>query len=689
MRLVAIAACVWIEWSGPAAGQSAPSTAGKIAYEYCYGGNDGGPYVACDIVVGTAGEVTTVTSGFGFQPKWSPDGNRILFVSPGDIWLVNIGDQRFIPLTTDSATDSGPAWSPDGSRIAFVSDRTGGPELYSINDDGSDLRRLTNAIGFTGGFAWSPEGGTIAIIRDIDGVRYLYNMKADGSNLVRLTSGEAITGSSAWSPDGTRIAFDCARQVCAVNADGTGQVHLADGHGAVFAPVGNKIAFVTDRSDIAVRGEDGTIIHVAPGIAGDRPVWSPDGASLLFQGLEPLGYEGCCSVACDANTYCLFIYGIYAVNADGTGLQLRATGRNPDWFRPRAGQPSASFTTQCTGSTCVFDATGSSDPDGNIVSYSWHFGDGAGSTGATASHMYAIGGYHWAGLTIVDNDGLTTSVGRTVFTNVAPVASFSSVCSAGTCTFDASQSADPDGSIISYYWTFGDGHGSLGSTATATHSYVSGTFTVTLTVTDSLGLAATAATTLQLVNAPPLASFESLCNLFVCSFDGTASKDDGSIWYSWDFGDGTGGDGAITSHTYSAVGTYAVLLTVIDAAGQQATMTKTVTTVRGEMHIGDLDAYADPMPKGLFAVHVTISVHDKAHRPVANATVSGRWWTDAEASCTTGPAGECAVWAPALVKRGATISFSVQSAVHVMYVYSLSNHDPDGDSDGTRIVLKR
>ena len=131
-----------------------------------------------------------------------------------------------------------------------------------------------------------------------------------------------------------------------------------------------------------------------------------------------------------------------------------------------------------------------------------------------------------------------------------------------------------------------------------------------------------------------------------------------------------------------------MILRVSDAAGQQATTTKTVTTVRGEMHVGDLDAYADPAPKGLFAVHVTITVHDKEHRPVANATVNGRWSTAAEASCTTGSAGECAVWAPVLVKRGATISFSVQSAAHVMYVYFLTNHDPDGDSDGTTIVLK-
>jgi Tol biopolymer transport system component/PKD repeat protein len=734
-RLAAIAACVWLHSAQPVAGQSAAIPSGQIAYDACYYYE---LYFVCQINVWTAAGVSFAAYG-GVQPQWSVDGNRIAFVGspdngPGEIFLVNVGDLSVINLTDHPATDSAPAWSPDGTKIAFVSDRTGAPELYSVNHDGTNLVRLTNAVGFTGDFAWSPVGSTIALVREINGLRDLYKISgdgsmlvrltldvgftgnfvwsplgstiaivrtingvpdlyrinADGSNLVRLTSGADFNGGFAWSPDGRRIAFDCTGQVCAVNADGTGLVHLADGVGGVFAPGSARIAFVAEGSDVRVREEDGTVVRVAPGIAGYRATWSPDGASVLFESAGPVDYGGCCSNACNADQPpCWPVYAIYVANADGSGVQSLSLANNPDWFRPRPGQPSASFIDQCIGSTCVFDASGSSDSDGHIATYTWGFGDGSSGTGSTATHTYTIGGHYEVTLTVVDNDGLTSIVGRTILANTGPVASFTSACTGGTCTFDASRSSDPDGSIASYSWVFGDRYTSSGPIVT--HPYVSGTFVVQLTVTDNLGTTATASTTLQIVNPPPAASFTSVCNLFTCSFDATSSTDpDGSIqYYMWNFGDGSVGFGSITSHSYAAAGTYTVVLLVEDAAGQQAMATQAVDAVRGEMHVGDLDAYADVMPKASLAVHVTVTVHDKEHRPVGNATVNGLWWSGTEGWCTTGPTGQCDVWAPTLVKRGAAVSFTVQSVAHVMYVYQPPNHDPDGDSDGTTIIIRR
>ena len=67
---------------------------------------------------------------------------------------------------------------------------------------------------------------------------------------------------------------------------------------------------------------------------------------------------------------------MYAVEADGSGLRMLAFGTNPAWFVPLPGQPAAAFTTTCAERTCQFNATGSFDPDGAIVNYEWHFGDG-------------------------------------------------------------------------------------------------------------------------------------------------------------------------------------------------------------------------------------------------------------------------------------------------------------------------
>ena len=82
------------------------------------------------------------------------------------------------------------------------------------------------------------------------------------------------------------------------------------------------------------------------------------------------------------------------------------------------------------------------------------------------------------------------------------------------CTYDASGSADADGTITSYEWTFGDGATLYqpAGTATATHSYRTGTFTVQLVVRDNGGASATASTTVQTVNNPPVPSFVTICD---------------------------------------------------------------------------------------------------------------------------------------------------------------------------------
>jgi len=138
-------------------------------------------------------------------------------------------------------------------------------------------------------------------------------------------------------------------------------------------------------------------------------------------------------------------------------------------------------------------------------------------------------------------------------------------------TFDASPSFDPDGSIASYTWEFGDSSG--GSGKIATHSYSNpGLFTVNLTVVDNQTLSSNA-THQVTVNAPPRATFQfAPVTIYVgvsVTFDGSGSTDaDGSIAsYAWDFGDGSTGTGVQASHVFIAKGTFPVQLTVVDNDG--------------------------------------------------------------------------------------------------------------------------
>jgi PKD repeat protein len=249
------------------------------------------------------------------------------------------------------------------------------------------------------------------------------------------------------------------------------------------------------------------------------------------------------------------------------------------------------------GSMIGFDGTASSDADGTIVSYTWNFGDGGVASGPSPTHSYSVDGNFVVTLTVTDNDGLTGSDSTSAAINPAggntpPVAQANGPYSGtegSAVQFSSSGSLDPDGSIVSYAWSFGDGNTS--ASANPSHAYVAaGTYNVSLTVTDDAGDATSDATTATIqaivVNTPPTADANGPYTGFVGDtivFDGRASRDpDGAIVrYDWDFGDGTmGADaGPAPTHVYAATGQFTVTLTVIDDAGDtgRAASSATIT----------------------------------------------------------------------------------------------------------------
>lgn len=168
--------------------------------------------------------------------------------------------------------------------------------------------------------------------------------------------------------------------------------------------------------------------------------------------------------------------------------------------------------------------------------------------------------------------------------NQAPIASFTTASAGLVLQADGSASSDPDGTIASYAWSFGDG--STASGPTASHTYAAGgTYTVALTVTDDDG--ATATRTEQVVviaptaNQPPTAAFSVAPSDLTVQVDGSSSTDpDGTIAsWAWEFGDGGTGSGATATHAYAAAGTYTVTLVVTDDKGATGTTTREVTVV--------------------------------------------------------------------------------------------------------------
>lgn len=155
-------------------------------------------------------------------------------------------------------------------------------------------------------------------------------------------------------------------------------------------------------------------------------------------------------------------------------------------------------------------------------------------------------------------------------------------------TFDASASSSPNGTIVSYEWSFGDGD--VGQGMTVSHTYTEkGIYEVTLIITDSAGQTGARVQAVEALNRLPVAIFSA--NKYWVGlndpirFDASASYDpDGEIvQYLWSFGDGTTGEGVVIEHAYSAQAgggwKPVVTLTVIDEDGGVGTTSRQVNVV--------------------------------------------------------------------------------------------------------------
>ncbi len=196
------------------------------------------------------------------------------------------------------------------------------------------------------------------------------------------------------------------------------------------------------------------------------------------------------------------------------------------------------------------------------------------------------------------------------------------------------------------------------------------------------------------VNAQPLASFTYDCIDLTCEFDATGSDDpDGTIIsYSWDFGDGIQGSGEITSHEYGTPGTYTVILTVTDDNGASGSDSQdvTVSTPDATMHVGDLDGSSMPSGKRGWIATVEILIHADGGGLVENALVSGNWEGKYSGtySCTTNIDGLCSVTSRRYSTRQSSVTFTVEDVGHATLTYVPNdNHDDEGDSDGTSIIV--
>ena len=155
--------------------------------------------------------------------------------------------------------------------------------------------------------------------------------------------------------------------------------------------------------------------------------------------------------------------------------------------------PVANFTYFINDLTVTFNATNSSDSDGTIIAWNWTFGDGNNGYGMIVEHNYTgeEETIYTVNLTVTDDGGKTGSTSKEIdVTNTPPVANFNYTIDGKTVEFDASSSYDENGTIVSYFWDFGDGTNGTGIEPKHEYAKDYQTYEVTLTVTDSAGATA-------------------------------------------------------------------------------------------------------------------------------------------------------------------------------------------------------
>jgi TolB protein len=220
----------------------------------------------------------TVNRSLNITPVWSADGRAIAYTSyrhnnRPDIFVSYIYEGR-PPETPAHGTDYIhnflPAWSPDGTRIAFMSNRDGNPEIYVINKDGSNLRRLTNHPGNDATPTWSPAGNQVAFTSDRAGTPQIYVVDADGLGQPRrITTSESYADRATWAPAPYNEIAYAARSGPGYDihiydiAQGTTR-QITNGEGTnespAYAANGRHIAFTSTRSgkvEVYTIGRDG------------------------------------------------------------------------------------------------------------------------------------------------------------------------------------------------------------------------------------------------------------------------------------------------------------------------------------------------------------------------------------------------------------------------------------------------
>ncbi len=294
---------------------------------------------------------STFASDLPTPAAMATGSGRLLYASERsgnfDIWLLDMAaPEDPTQITTDTANDVEPRWSPDGSRILFSSTRNTPDDtndIWTMNADGSDARKLAGwPESFEWGASWSPDGEWVAFTTTRDVKYEIYVVPSDQSaEPLNLTQNDSLDSYPDWSPDGRWLVYVSDRsgnwdlwkldvQAClaarqAGNADDPGceptqlTDNIEDDMFPRWSPDGSQIAFESRREanrDIYVMDADGGNVRrlTTHPERDSTPAWVEGGAGLVYSGERTFDLD------------------LFQIDADGSGERQLTNSQGEDRF---------------------------------------------------------------------------------------------------------------------------------------------------------------------------------------------------------------------------------------------------------------------------------------------------------------------------------------------------------------------
>jgi TolB protein len=259
---------------------------------------------------------------------------RIAFVSKHgtgkEVYMMDYDGRNVRRITLTRSINLMPTWSPVEQRLAYMSWRTGAPSIDILESDGRISRAPTAGGTMNISPDWSPDGRRIVYASNASGNSEIYVVDLATGRSTRLTNSPAIDTSPSFSPRGREIVFTSDRsgspQLYVMDAEGlnvrrlTTQDKYADA--AAWAPKGDKIAYASRREDgrfdVAVTDvATGAVQRLTNGEGNsENPRWAADGRHLVFASDRTGSYD------------------LYTMRADGTDVRRLTRGGDcstPDW----------------------------------------------------------------------------------------------------------------------------------------------------------------------------------------------------------------------------------------------------------------------------------------------------------------------------------------------------------------------